>query len=244
MFQNPFLLLYSFWPVHVKHFEFFLGRLRHFTSIAWLWEYYTKASGVAWEMQWLELVPYLLFISLVWYLDISFCFVFTGASKSGASHIFTTQSIWICRPPSRKVSLWIISGRCLQTTGSSSLHQIIPGSDHRTSYALQGKASQPCLKPVLVWGEVERWCSRSRSRILVNNVCFPFFPPCPCLFLSHSILKRMTQNSINPKFVSYWTMMWARWIWSLLKRSIAKQDSWRRWGRQFLKVGQFNPFCL
>lgn len=31
-----------------------------------------------------------------------------------------------------------------------------------------------------------------------------FFSPCPChLFVSRSILKRMTQNSINPKFVSY-----------------------------------------
>lgn len=62
MFQNPFLLSYSFWPVHVKHFVFFLGRLRHFISVAWLSGYYTKAPGAAWEMQWLELVPYVLFV--------------------------------------------------------------------------------------------------------------------------------------------------------------------------------------
>lgn len=82
-------------------------------------------------------------------------FLLAGASQPRASQLFTTQSIWIRGAPGRKVSLWIISGRCLQTTGSSSFHSILPGSDHRTPYALQGKASQPCQKPVLVWGEVE-----------------------------------------------------------------------------------------
>lgn len=188
------------------------------------------------------MILYLLFVLVSLVADISFCCFFAGASKPGAPHVFTAQSLWVRGPPGGEVSVRVLSGRGLQTAGPGSLHPLLPGSDHRTSHALQGKAAQPCLKHVLVWGEVECWCS-SRCRILANNVRgFLFFLLCPCfLTLSHSILKQMTQNSINPKCASYWTMMWVRWTWSLLKRNIAKQDSWRRWGKQFLKMGRFNP---
>lgn len=196
-------------------------------------------------MRWLELVLYLLFLLVL----------------SGTWMFHFGSSLQVHPNPGRPTYLRLklyefagrLVGKCLYESSLGGAYKQLVRARFTRSFLAQiiGLRMHYKVKlPSLIWSL--DW-SGERFNIGVVEADLEswltmyvfFFPPCLChLFVSHSILKRMTQNSINPKFVSYWTMMWARWIWSLLKRSIAKQDSWRRWGRQLLKVGQPDPFCL
>lgn len=196
----------------------------------------------------LELVPYLLFVPV---LSATWMFHFASSSQVHPNP---------GRPTYLRLKVYEFAGRlvgkCLYESSLGGAYKQLVRARFTRSFLgqiiglrMHYKVKLPSLVWSLCWfeerlkagvveGDPESW-------LTVYVGFFLLFLPLPYLFfLSHSILKQMTQNSINPKFVSYWTMMWVKWIWSLLKRSIAKQDNWRRWGRQFLKVGQFNPFCL